>query len=115
VLLAVAAWLTPMIFQAALGLPPFARVALVLAVIAPLGIVLGTPFPAGLPVVAAEAPGLVPWVWGINAFFTVIGTILAVMFAMIFGFITVLVMAGVCYVLAWLALVWTRGAGKTSG
>lgn len=115
VLLAVTAWLTPVIFHAALGLPPFARVALALAVIAPLGIMLGMPFPSGLRVVAAEAPGLVPWAWGINGFFTVIGTILALMFAMIFGFITVLVMAGVCYLLAWFALTWARGARKTSG
>ena len=114
-LLAVTAWLTPVIFHAALGLPLFARVALALAVIAPLGIMLGMPFPSGLRVVAAEAPGLVPWAWGINGFFTVIGTILALMFAMIFGFITVLVMAGVCYLLAWFALTWARGARKTSG
>jgi hypothetical protein len=59
-----------------------------------------------LRVVAAEAPGLVPWAWGINGFFTVMGTILALMFAMMLGFFTVLVMAGVCYLLAWLALTW---------
>lgn len=109
VLLAVTAWLTPMMFRAALGLPLFARVALALAVIAPLGIMLGMPFPTGLRVVAAEAPGLVPWAWGINGFFTVMGTILALMFAMMFGFLTVLVMAGVCYLLAWLALTWKPG------
>jgi SAM-dependent methyltransferase len=115
VLLAVTAWLTPRTFHAALGLPLFARVALALAVIAPLGIMLGMPFPTGLRLVAAEAPGLVPWAWGINGFFTVIGTILALMFAMMFGFFTVLVMAGVCYLLSWLALTWTRGARKTHG
>jgi SAM-dependent methyltransferase len=109
VLLAVTSWLTPLMFQAALGLPLFARVALALAVIAPLGIMLGIPFPTGLRVVAAEAPGLVPWAWGINGFFTVIGTIVALMFAMMFGFFTVLVMAGVCYLLAWLALMWKPG------
>jgi hypothetical protein len=62
------------------------------------------PFPTGLRVVAEEAPGLVPWAWGINGFFTVIGTILALMFAMMFGFLAVLVIAGACYVAAWLAL-----------
>jgi hypothetical protein len=106
VLLAVTAWLTPVMFHAALGLPLFARVALSLAVIAPLGIMLGMPFPTGLRVVAVEAPGLVPWAWGINGFFTVIGTVLALMFAMMFGFFIVLVVAGVCYLLAWLALTW---------
>lgn len=110
VLLAVTAWLTPAIFNLALGLPLAARVALALAMIAPLGILLGMPFPTGIRIVGAEAPGLVPWAWGINGFFTVIGTILALMSAMIVGFLAVLVMAGLCYVLAWFALAWGRPA-----
>jgi hypothetical protein len=104
VVLAATALLTPPIFQAALGLPLSSRVAIALAVIAPLGVMLGMPFPTGLRIVADEAPGLVSWAWGINGFFTVIGTILALMFAMIFGFLAVLMMAGACYVAAWLAL-----------
>jgi hypothetical protein len=103
-MLVATALLTPPIFQAALGLPLGLRIAISLAIIAPLGVMLGMPFPTGLRVVAEEAPGLVPWAWGINGFFTVIGTILALMFAMMFGFLAVLVIAGACYVAAWLAL-----------
>ena len=65
------------------------------------------PFPTGLSIIGAEAPGLVPWAWGINGFFTVIGTILALMFAMMVGFLAVLIMAGACYLAAWLALAWS--------
>ena len=108
--LAVTAMLTPPIFQAALGLSLPLRVMIALAVIAPLGVMLGMPFPTGLGVVAGEAPGLVPWAWGINGFFTVIGTILALMLAMMFGFLAVLVLAGLCYLAAGLALAWT-GSG----
>ena len=103
-MLAATAVLTPLVFQAALGLPLAMRVIVALAVIAPLGVMLGMPFPTGLGVVAEEAPGLVPWAWGINGFFTVIGTILALMFAMMFGFLAVLTMAGACYFVAWLVL-----------
>ena len=107
--LAVTALLTPTIFQLALGLPMFFRIIVALAVIAPLGVLLGMPFPTGLGLVAAEAPGLVPWAWGINGFFTVIGTILALMLAMMAGFLVVLILAGVCYLAAWLALAWFPG------
>ena len=102
--LAATALLTPLVFQAALGLSLFWRIVIALAVIAPLGVLLGMPFPTGLGIVGEEAPGLVPWAWGINGFFTVIGTILALMFAMMVGFVAVLVMAGVCYLAAWLVL-----------
>ncbi|NJD31311.1 MAG: hypothetical protein FIB04_05430 [Gammaproteobacteria bacterium] len=102
--LAATAVLTPLIFQAALGLTLPLRVIVALAVIAPLGVMLGMPFPTGLGIVAEEAPGLVPWAWGINGFFTVIGTITALMLAMMFGFLTVLILAGACYLAAGLAL-----------
>lgn len=107
--LAATALLAPIVFRAALGLPLGARVPIALALVAPLGVVLGMPFPTGLGIVAEEAAGLVPWAWGVNGFFTVIGTILAVIFAMMFGFAAVLTMAGACYVVAWAAL-GTRGA-----
>jgi hypothetical protein len=109
--LAATAMLTPVIFQAALGLPLLLRVAIALAVIAPLGVLLGMPFPTGLSIVAAEAPGLVPWAWGINGFFTVIGTILALMLAMMAGFLAVLILAGICYLAAGFALA-KRGAAE---
>ena len=104
--LAATALLTPLVFQAALGLPLFLRVVIALVVIAPLGVLLGMPFPTGLRIVGEESPGLVPWAWGVNGFFTVIGTILALMLAMMVGFFAVLVLAGACYLAAWLTLAW---------
>jgi hypothetical protein len=106
IVLAGTALVTPFVFQAALGLSLLLRVVIALAVIAPLGVLLGMPFPTGLRIVGEEAPGLVPWAWGINGFFTVTGTILALMLAMIMGFLAVLVLAGGCYLAAWLALAW---------
>jgi hypothetical protein len=111
VVLAATALLTPLVFQAALGFSLFLRIVIALAVIAPLGVLLGMPFPTGLSIVNEEAPGLVPWAWGINGFFTVIGTILALMFAMMVGFVAVLVMAGVCYLAAWLVLAVSKRPG----
>ena len=114
VALAITAVITPLVFQAALGLSLPLRVTIALAVIAPLGVLLGMPFPTGLGVVAGEAPGLVPWAWGINGFFTVIGTILALVLAMMFGFLAVLALAGACYLAAGLALAWTGATASAA-
>lgn len=88
----------PWVFHAALGLALPWRVAIAAGLIAPLAILLGMPFPAGLRIVGVEAPALVPWAWGINGFFTVIGSVLAMIIGMISGFTTVLAVGGACYV-----------------
>ena len=98
--LGVTALVTPYVFSAALGLALPWRVLVSLLLIVPLGFVLGMPFPRGLRIVAQEAPELVPWAWGVNGFFTVIGSIVAVILGMAFGFRFVLGVAAGCYLLA---------------
>ncbi|MHC4975527.1 MAG: spermidine synthase family protein [Planctomycetota bacterium] len=106
--LVVSSLIAPPVFDAALGLPLWARVAISLALITPLGFTLGMPFPIGLRAVQQDSPQLVPWTWGINGFFTVIGSVIAMMLGMALGFQAALLVAGVCYVLA--LLVGTRRA-----
>lgn len=104
VTLVVTASLTPWLFAAALALPLVWRILLALLLIAPLGVLLGLPFPTGLRVVANEAAALVPRAWGVNGFFTVIGTAVALMLGMACGFKAVLVIADLCYVIALAAM-----------
>ena len=99
------AFLTPVVFTTALALPLVWRILLALILIAPLGVLLGMPFPTGLRIVAQEAAALVSWAWGVNSFCTVIGTVIALMLGMAFGFKAVLVLAALCYVIA-LAAMW---------
>ncbi len=87
------------------------RVAIAVAVIGPLEVLLGMPFPTGLRIVAEEAPTLVPWAWGVNGFSTVIGSVGAMILAMVFGFRIVLAVAGACY-LASLAAIMMPRAGE---
>lgn len=105
--------LTPPIFSAALGLPLPARSALAFLLIAPVGIALGMPFPTGLRIVSRNAAPLVPWAWGVNSFFTVIGSVAAVIVGMAFGFTVVLALAGVCYVAA-LGVATSSNSGKAN-
>ena len=69
------------------------RVLISLALIVPLGFLLGMPFPNSLRIVAREASELVPRAWGVNGFFTVIGSVLTLVLAMTFGFRIVMAVA----------------------
>ena len=66
-----------MVFRACLGFGLFLRIAIALLLVAPLGFVLGMPFPLGLRVAMQRSSALGAWAWGVNGFFTVIGTVLA--------------------------------------
>jgi hypothetical protein len=96
-LLTVMAVLTPVVFRACLGLSISWRIMIALLLVAPLGFVLGMPFPLGLRLVMQRSSALGSWAWGINGFFTVIGTVLALMLGMMVGFRIVLLLACVCY------------------
>ena len=58
---------------------------------------MGMPFPLGLRQVAENAPGFIPWAWGINGFASVISAALATLLAIQFGFTFVLLAALVIY------------------
>jgi len=102
--LLVTAIASPWIFTSALGLPMRWRIVIVVTMLAPLGTFLGMPFPIGLRIVAKEAPPFIPWAWGVNGFFTVVGSIAASILGMAFGFTAVLAVSGACYLIALLAM-----------
>lgn len=84
------------------------RVMATLALIAPLAVLMGMPFPLGLSRLAAEAPAFIPWAWGINGCASVLAALLAALLAIHLGFSAVLLMAAALYVLA--AFAWYRPA-----
>jgi len=51
--------------------------------------------------ISQTSSSLVSWSWGVNGFFTVIGTISAQILAMTFGFRFVLFCGAICYASAW--------------
>jgi hypothetical protein len=96
------------VFYGLVGLGPGLRVAVTVLLLAPLGLLLGMPMPAGLRLLAARAPGLVPWAWGVNGAASVLGSSVAVALAMLWGFDRTL-LVGAAFYLAAFALV-ARGA-----
>jgi hypothetical protein len=70
---------------ALVGLPFPAKVAIAAALIAPIGVLLGTFLPRALELLKRENPHLVPWAWGVNGIFSVMAPILSVGFSMSWG------------------------------
>jgi hypothetical protein len=68
-----------------IGLPFVARVALVTALVLPLGLCLGVFVPSALERLKPTAPDYVPWAWGINGIFSVLAPVMSVAFSMTWG------------------------------
>ena len=81
-----------------------ARVGLTLALVAPLGMLLGTCFPACLRLGGLQHAGLVPWLWAVNGFFSVLGSVEAVALGMELGTSASLTVGAAAYVTVGTAL-----------
>jgi spermidine synthase len=88
------------VLDALLGLPLSLRVIIVLVVVAPLGTLMGMPFPVAIAQLTAAEKRLVPWAWVINGAASVLGSVLAVIMAMTSGFSAVFWAAAALYLVA---------------
>jgi hypothetical protein len=68
--------------------------------LAPVGILMGLPFPVALRLFSPVAAPMVPWVWGVNATGCVWGSVMAVRLAVSWGLPVVIGLSGVVYILA---------------
>lgn len=87
----------PTLFESLLPLPETARVAVSLALLAPLAFFMGMPFPLGLTRVSNSLPRLVPWAWGVNGCASVLSALLATLIATELGFSIVVLAAAALY------------------
>lgn len=77
-----------------------------IALLLPLGVVLGMPFPIGLRIAAEALPGDVALFWSLNALFSVLGSVGAAAIAVQAGFSTVLLCGVLCYLGAAIVLLY---------
>lgn len=92
----------PWLLAAAVGLPFAIKLLISALVLAPLGFLMGMPFPTGLRLV-----NTVEWAWALNAAASVLGSVLAMVIAIEFGLtITLLCAAGAYLLAAWFSRTW---------
>ena len=97
------AWLLNWAVPRLMGLSHPLRALAAVAMLAPLAILMGMPFPAGLRQVNACRRELNPWAWGINACATVMGAVLCILIASSLGFTAALLIGGAVYLAGWVA------------
>lgn len=86
------------------GLSFAGRVIVSIALLLPIGFLMGMPFPLGLARLERRGVSMIPWAFGVNAFFTVIASSLATVIAMESGFTVLLGLAAVLYFAALMIL-----------
>ena len=82
-----------------------ARLGVSFAILGPLGFLMGMPFPTGIRWAGTQQRGIVPWLWGINGFLSVVGSVLSVTMALHVGFRITLFIAAAIYAVAGIALI----------
>lgn len=97
------AFVLPRLVPLWLPLPLPVRVALAILVIAPAAFTMGLPFPLAIRTLGGER-GAIAWAWAANGCGSVVGSVLAVLGAMLVGFSIVLTLATVVYTAALLLL-----------
>ena len=97
------AFALPVVVPHLLALGFVARVLVAIAVIAPIGLAMGMPFPRGLMRAGRGALPAPPFFWGLNGVMSVVGSVGTVVLALAFGFRVAMIAGAACYLIAAIA------------
>ncbi|HMS65169.1 MAG TPA: hypothetical protein PKD83_07945, partial [Ignavibacteria bacterium] len=92
--------LSPFLYDSIVRLDLIWRIVISVLIIFPLGFFMGMPFPIGISMILPDEKRFVSFAWGVNGFFSVIGTVSAIILAMLFGFKAVFILGAVIYLAA---------------
>jgi len=90
----------PSIIRHFLGAPIAGRIAITVALLAPIGLLLGMAYPLGIRILRGFGEELVPWAWGLNGVMSVVASVVAVFIGSRIGFTAVFLTGVGAYVLA---------------
>lgn len=96
------AFIAPPVFYWAAKFELTVRIIISIVLIFPLGFFLGMPFPIGISAIKEEYKNFTALSWSINGFFSVTGTVIAMMLGMITGFKIVFILSALLYLSAFI-------------
>lgn len=99
------------LLTALVWLPWTVKVVLTVALIAPLGFVMGMPFPTGLKYLEEWHAPSVRWAWSLNAASSVLGSVGALICAIYLGLVQTLIVGGLFYLAALTVIARVRTKG----
>ncbi len=103
-------WLIPVVMERFLDQDILVRSVITMAIIAPLGFLMGIPFPTGVRILGKKWGDEVPSMWGLNGLTSVLGSVGAMILAMTYGFFLTLTVGSLFYL--WIGLVFWRWAPR---
>jgi hypothetical protein len=80
------------------------RMALFVLLIGLVAFFMGMAFPSGIRLVSRHQKNSIPWVWALNGGASVLGSVIAMALAMTIGYTLTLLLASVCYFVAFLTV-----------
>jgi len=92
--------LLPAIIEVSLPMSLAGRLMVTVLVVAPMGYLMGQPFPLGVALLRERSERLVPWVWSLNGALSVLGSILTLVLAINFGYTTTMLIGPAAYLAA---------------
>ncbi len=93
--------LSQFIIMGTITLPIIAKIAIASLIVAPLSVGMGMMLPMGIRQTSAhKCDVLIPWCWALNGAASVLCSVLAVFFSIIFSFSAVLIIAAILYAVA---------------
>jgi len=92
--------LHPVVMDGTQHLSFFTKVGISELLVLPIGVAAGTLMPLGIASLAERTPALVPWAWSVNGFASVIGSCVAALVSMTYGFSTTFRLGAACYLFA---------------
>ena len=92
--------LLPPIFYGLVWLPLPVRIIISVLLMTPLALLMGMPMPIGIKLLSNRMPQIIPWVWGVNGATSVMGSVAALVIAILTGFNQTLIIGASIYLLA---------------
>jgi hypothetical protein len=90
----------PSIIYSTIAEPIGVKAAVSIAILAPIGFLMGMPLPTGMRLLKVHRPGYIPWMWAINGAFSVLGAVLAIALGIMYGSSLAMVLGILIYLIA---------------
>ena len=71
-----------------------------IAILAPIGFLMGMPLPTGMRLLKVHRPDYIPWMWAINGAFSVLGAVLAIAIGIMYGSSQAMILGILIYLIA---------------
>jgi hypothetical protein len=90
----------PSIIYSTIAEPIEVKAAVSIAILAPIGFLMGMPLPTGMRLLKVHRPDHIPWMWAINGAFSVLGAVLAIALGIMYGSSLAMVLGILTYLIA---------------